>query len=217
VHLYGMGHLEDAAEMERRSVANDGSSPQPMMWLAMATTLTGDREEAVRLWQKADELGAARPLCAAIARLELGQNDHLGEWYATHGDDWYASADGARPPDDLLDTTALAAGVLDPARREPALAWLRKAEPHANKAFLITNYGLLGDADDAFRVANSFDVVDDTHLLYRPCNLWSPRTASIRKDPRFGALMKRWGYVGYWQRFGAPKTCSLAGDSVSCR
>jgi len=217
IHLYSMGRLKEALEMERRSVANDGSSPQPMMWLAMATTLTGDAEEARRLWQKADELGAARPLCAAIARLDLGQQDHLAEWYRSHGGDWFHAPPGARVPANLLDTTTLAAGVLDPARRAPALEWLRRVEPHADKAFLITHFGLLGDADGAFRVAESFSPVEDKRLLYRLCNIWSPRTASIRADPRFGGLVKRWGFVDYWQRFGAPESCTITNGAARCR
>lgn len=114
IHLYSMGRLRDALEMERRSVANDSASPQPMMWLAMLSTLVGDPEEARRLWQKTDELGAARPLCAAIARLDLGQTEFLPEWYHTHVQEWYPDAsERARLSGDLLDTTDLAAGVLD--------------------------------------------------------------------------------------------------------
>ncbi len=198
IHLYAMGRLKEALEMERRSVANDSTSPQPIMWLAMATTLVGDVDEARRLWHKADELGAARPLCAAITRLDFGQHDFLEEWYYTHADDWYPpTKDGAAMRSELLDTTDLAAGVVDATRRGPALKWLHRAEPHLNKAFVITHYGLLGDADGAFRVAETFDLVDDKRYLYQLCNIWSPRTAAIRTDPRFSALMKRWGFVDY--------------------
>ena len=90
-------------------------------------------------------------------------------------------------------------------------------EPHANKAFLITHYGLLGDADDAFRVAEPFNLVDDKSYLYQLCNIGSPRTAAIPTDPRFGALMKRWGFMDYWQRFGAPESCSIDGGALRCR
>jgi TolB-like protein/Tfp pilus assembly protein PilF len=218
VHLYAMGRLKEALEMERRSVANDSTSPQPIMWLAMATTMVGDPEEARRLWQKADELGSTRPLCAAIARLELGQNDFLQEWYQTYAHDWYpATKDGGAIHSELLDTSDLLAGVLDSTRRAPALKWMREAEPYVSKGFLITHYGLLGDADGAFRVAEPFNLVDDKRYLYQLCNIWSPRTAVIRADPRFAALMKRWGFVDYWQRFGAPEACSIEGAAVRCR
>lgn len=49
-------------------------------------------------------------------------------------------------------------------------------EPHADKAFLITHYGLLGDADGAFRVAEPFNLADDFWYLYQLCNIWSPRS-----------------------------------------
>ncbi|NJO13144.1 MAG: hypothetical protein HC872_06410 [Gammaproteobacteria bacterium] len=83
IHLYSVGRLRDALEMERRSVALDGRSPQPMMWLAMLTTHVGERDEALRLWQQAEELGATRPLAAGVSRLALGQTDYLEEWYRT--------------------------------------------------------------------------------------------------------------------------------------
>lgn len=210
IHLYSMGRLRDALEMERRSVANDGSSPQPMMWVAMLTTLIGDPQEARVLWQKTDELGAARPLCAAIARLDLGQNEFLPEWYHTQ-------IERTGLPVAMRDTRDLEAGVLDHARRDAALAWLRKVEPYTDKGFLITHYGLLGDADNALRIAEGFNLVDDFWYHYQICNIWSPRTAVIRTDPRFGALVQRWGLVDYWQRFGMPDYCSITSGEVRCR
>ena len=218
IHLYSVGRLRDALDMERRSVANDGASPQPMMWLAMLTTLIGDPDEARRLWQKTDELGAARPLCAAIARLDLGQKEFLSEWYHRQHDELYRPhVERAQIPSELLDATDLAAGVLDPAQRGAALAWLRRLEPYGDEGFLITHYGLLGDTNGAFRVAERFNLVDDVWYHYQLCNIWSPRTASMRADARFGALMKRWGFLDYWQRFGAPDYCSIANSGVRCR
>lgn len=218
IHLYSVGRLHDALEMERRSVAYDGESPQPMMWLAMLTTLIGDPAEARRLWQKTDELGAARPLCAAIARLDLQQSEFLPEWYHRQYDELFRrDVDRARVPRDLLDTAGLAAGVLDAERRDSALAWLHTLEPYGDEGFLITHYGLLGDVDGAFRIAEQFDLVEDAQYHYQLCNIWSPRTASIRTDPRFGALMQRWGFVDYWQRFGVSEYCSIEGGTTRCR
>jgi len=217
IHLFAMGRLKEARELERRSVANDGSSPQPIMWLAMATTLAGDEQEARRLWQKADELGAARPLCAAIVRLELGQNDFVREWYFTQSADWYTPPAPAAPDlKDAPDVTPLAQGVVDASRRDAALHWLRTQERDLDKAFVIAHYGVLGDADSAIRVAADFDLVDDRNYMYKLCNIWTPRTASIRRDPRFGALAQRWGFVDYWRRFGAADACSIEGNAVRC-
>lgn len=211
IHLYSVGKLRAALEMEQRGVALDASSPQPMMWLAMLTTRVGDVSEARRLWARTDELGAARPLSAAIVRLELGQTEFLGEWYPQH---WPESG----VPEPYRDAHVLVAGVLDPTKRAPALQWLHNVEPKANPAFLITHYALLGDADNALRIAQSYRLTDDDNYLYQLTTIWAPQTAVLRTDPRFGALLKRWGFVDYWIRYGPGDLCSVSpAGSVSCR
>ena len=209
IHLYSVGKLKSALEMERRSVALDSTSPQPMMWLAMLTTTIGDPDEARRLWQKAADLGTTRPLCAAVSRLSLGETSFLPEWYRTN-------AKEAGIPESQTDAAVLAAGVTDPARREAALQWMRSVEPKLNPAFAITHYALLDDADSAYRVAQDYQLVDDFFYLYQLCNIWSPRTASVRRDPRFTGLMQRWGFVDYWNRYGAPDSCKLDSGTVRC-
>jgi Flp pilus assembly protein TadD len=210
IHLYSVGRLRDALDVERRSVALDNTSPQPMMWLAMLTTTIGDKEEARRLWTQADELGAARPLCAAVSRLGLGQTEPITDWYRT-------SYREAPVPEQLRGMRPLLAGVLNPAHRSVALGWLRSVVMQVNPAFLITHYALLDDADSAFRLAASYNLSDDFYYHYQLCNIWSPRTASVRRDARFSELMQRWGFMDYWQRFGPPDQCSLTGGRADCR
>jgi TolB-like protein len=210
IHLYSVGRLQAALEMERRSVALDSSSPQPMMWLAMLTTLLGDEREARRLWAKTDEMGAARPLSAAINRLGLNQTEFLGEWYPQH---WPETG----VPPALRDARALVAGVLDPAQRGPALEWLRKVRSEAKPAFLVTHYALLGEADEAFRAARNLRLSDDDDYLYQLTTIWAPQTAILRRDPRFAELMARWGFTDYWRKFGAPDLCEVPAEGpVTC-
>jgi hypothetical protein len=210
IHLYSVGKLHAALEMERRGVALDGSSPQPMMWLAMLTTVLGEQSEARRLWAKTDELGAARPLSAAIARLGVGQTQFLAEWYPQN---W--SLTGV--PEAYRDAGVLVAGVLDPARRGPAVEWLRAVEHDADPAFLITHYALLGDTENALRLARDYRLTDDFYYLYQLTTIWAPQTAGMRRDPRFAQLMQRWGFVDYWRQFGPGDFCDVpANGAVVC-
>jgi TolB-like protein len=210
IQMFGVGRLKEALALEQRSVALDASSPQPMMWLAMLTTLRGDRDEALRLWQKSDEMGAAHPLMAAVVRLELGQSEYLAEWYRT------SFAQFGVPPQ-LRDYTALLAGVLDPAKRDSALAWLHAVERQVDPAFAITHYAMLGATEDAFRLTQRYELDDDTWYLYKLVNIWSPRTSAMRSDPRFGELMRRWGFADFWRKFGHSELCAMSETAIQCR
>jgi Tfp pilus assembly protein PilF len=209
LHLYSVGRLRDALGTQRRSVALDATSAQPMMWLAMLTTLRGDRAEALHLWQKADDMGAARPLSAAIVRLELGQEEELRHWYNNR-------AERSGIPERMDGEEILVQGALDASQREAAITWLRKVEGEVDPPFAITHYAMLGAVDDAFRVAEGYDLFDDRNYLLRPANLWAPRTAAFRRDPRFVALAKRWGLLDYWQRVAVSDLCTLNDSGLSC-
>ena len=46
--------------------------------------------------------------------------------------------------------------------------------------------------------------------------LWIPEAAEIRRDPRFGEIMKRVGLVDYWKQYGPPDDCRLDGEDLRC-
>jgi TolB-like protein/Flp pilus assembly protein TadD len=210
IHLYGVGRLDDALTMERRSVAFDGTSAQPMMWLAMLTTLRGQRDEALHLWDKAAELGATRPLSAAIVRLELNQPEELRAWFRNQ-------SERVGLPDDIEGEEVLIDGLLDPAKRPAALRWMKRAEKKLDPAFAITHYAMLGDADDAYRIAGGYDIRQDRYYLLSPTNLWAPRTAALRRDPRFARLAKKWGLADYWREFTPADLCKVSARAIECQ
>lgn len=210
IHLYSVGRLTDALEIERRAIALDPTSAQPMMWLAMLTTLRGEREDARRLWQRTEELGATRPLAAAIVRLELDEPQELRAWYRNR-------AERAGIPDNLDGEEKLVDGVLDESKRAAAIRWLRGVEAQLDPAFAITHYALLGDADDAYRIARSYDLTRDADYLLQPTNLWAPRTAALRRDPRFASLANRWGLAEYWRKVAPGDLCQVTAGSIACR
>jgi len=210
IHLYGVGRLKDALEIERRSIALDGTSPQPMMWLAMLTTLNGDRDEALRLWQKAAELGATRPLAAAIVRLDLDEPQEIRAWY-------HNSSERVGIPDGIPGEEILVTGLLDENKRAEAIGWLRNAEQQVDPAFAITHYAMLGSADDSYRLARTYDLAKDRYYLLYPTNLWAQRTAALRQDARFGQLATQWGLAKYWRRFKPADPCTVTERDIRCR
>jgi TolB-like protein len=208
IHLYGVGRHTDALEIERRSISLDATSAQPMMWLAMLTTLRGEREEALRLWQKTEEMGATRPLAAAIVRLELDQPGEIRAWFRNQ-----AERDGI--PAGLGEQT-LIEGLLDSTKRTAAVKWMRGVEKQLDPAFAITQYAMLDDAANAVRLASTFDLSKDHSYLLRPTNLWAPRTSALRRDPRFGALAKRWGLADYWRKYAPADGCNVTISTIIC-
>ncbi|HUQ09235.1 MAG TPA: protein kinase [Steroidobacteraceae bacterium] len=210
IHLYGVGRLGDALEIERRSVALDATSAQPMMWLAMLTTLRGEREDAMRLWQKSEELGATRPLSAAIVRLELDQPQEIRAWY-------HNRSERVGLPEQLDGEDTLIDGLLDPAKRAEAIRWMRRVEKQLDPAFAITHYAMLEDADDAYRIASRYDLSEDRYYLLKPTNLWAPRTAALRRDARFATLAEKWGLAGYWRKVAPADRCEVTVSDIHCR
>jgi TolB-like protein len=209
IHLYGVGRLRAALEIERRSIALDATSAQPMMWLAMLTTLRGDKAEALGLWQKADELGATRPLAAAIVRLELDEPGEIRAWFRNR-----AERDGI--PDGLMGEETLIDGLTDARQRPAALRWLRGVEKQLDPALAITWYAMLEDARAAIRIAARYDLANDQNYLLRPTNLWAPRTASLRRDPGFAAVATRWGLADYWRQYVPADGCRVTARDIDC-
>jgi hypothetical protein len=44
-----------------------------------------------------------------------------------------------------------------------------------------------------------------------------PETRSLRRDPRFPALVARMRFIDYWKQYGPPDDCELAGEALVCR
>lgn len=210
MHLYGVGRLTDALEIERRSVALDPTSAQPMMWLAMLTTLRGERDDALRLWQRTEELGSARPLAAAIVRLELDQPQELRSWY-------HNRSERRGLPEPVDDEEVLIAGLLDERQRPDAIRWMRRFEAQLDPAFSIAHYAMLGDVDDAWRIARNYDLTRDKRFLLSPTTLWAPRTAALRRDPRFASLATRWGLAEYWRKIAPSDLCRVTPREITCQ
>ncbi len=93
---------------------------------------------------------------------------------------------------------------------------MRRVEKQLDPAFAITHYALLADADDAVRVASTYDLSKDHSYLLRPTNLWAPRTATLRRDPRFAGLAKRWGLADYWRKYQPADGCKVTASDIAC-
>jgi hypothetical protein len=86
---------------------------------------------------------------------------------------------------------------------------------NATLPLIIELSAALGDLDTAFRLTGQFSpgypMTGDTSFLF------SPLTASMRGDPRFFPLMKRYGLAQFWRTTGRwPDFCQGA-QMGACR
>ncbi len=134
---------------------------------------------------------------------------------------------------DLDEMQALIEASLEETGADPALAELYMAAPADDAALaeletalesapeelggresLLPMLILSEQTDEALALMEeiSRETPDDLELSL----LWAPEAAEIRRDPRFGEIMKRIGLMDYWKQYGHPDDCRLDGDNLRC-
>jgi hypothetical protein len=84
-------------------------------------------------------------------------------------------------------------------------------------ALAIRSLAYLGFVDDAFAVAQTYQPVQPDGVD-GPGFLFGPKTAALRRDPRFMALANKFGLPQYWRATGKwPDFCADPGLPYSCQ
>jgi TolB-like protein len=195
------GRLREAVEFTRRSTAGD----QVYDWGIFHSIIDCEVEQPDRA---AKEIGAFRAL---MPNSLFGQDMQVlclafgGEWGAARA--VLAGLPQPRPETPMQGRAAqallAAATTRAPADIERArgLALTQADQGPVARVYAIAFLSALGNVDDAFVVADGFDpnVSPDNNpgIL-----LFSPLTASRRRDPRFMRLAARIGLVDYWRTSG---------------
>jgi TolB-like protein len=102
-----------------------------------------------------------------------------------------------------------------PDKRPGALALLDRAQ-RAGTISARLYYGasvLLESPDRAMRAFTALSERDANDLEF----LFSVDAAGVRRDPAFGAFVRRLGLDSYWDRFGWPAECRDQGSQILCR
>jgi hypothetical protein len=106
--------------------------------------------------------------------------------------------------------------VADPALRPKLIAEMRAVDPKiATQTDFVHPYLQLGQVDLVYSIllgaldehASGWNEKWDLTLA------WGPDGVEFRRDPRFGALAERMGFVDYWKQYGYPDGCR-AGDTT---
>jgi DNA-binding winged helix-turn-helix (wHTH) protein len=208
-----VGHLRLAKEWA--SQALDSSPVSPLSAVAMATVCNclGLDSEAQANAERAAELGwprASPPLLDIQLLSAFRRRDYteVGRCIRMSLDPRVLIEDAARVPE------AIAAGLSDPGLRLSAVRALDSlvSEPNVHRLgplnFKRTMlwFALLGSPDGAHRcMLRLLDRLATRHSVGGPWDsLWVPEMHFFRQDPRFQSVIRRLGFSGYWQDFGAP-------------
>jgi hypothetical protein len=78
----------------------------------------------------------------------------------------------------------------------------------------------LGALDTAYTAANRcLDRAASDHVygVFSFAALWwTPELRAFRADPRFQALVARYGLMPYYQQYGPPDDCELKNNKLTC-
>jgi tetratricopeptide (TPR) repeat protein len=207
--LSRVGRIELALEQARRAQELDPTSPVIALNLANMYLIKGEDQQAARYARVAQELGLAK----GIEDLEVTIAMRQKRW------------DDARrlivrqqelPPELRPLAASFVDAVANPALRPKLIAGMRAVDPKiATQTDFVHPYLQLGQVDLVYGIllgaldeqASGWNEKWDLTLA------WGPDGAEFRRDPRFGELAERMGFVDYWKQYGYPDGCR-AGDTT---
>ena len=180
--LANVGDLSQALQWEQRAARLNPLAPNPLMMQGRILALLGSFDSARVLLRKAAARFGPIPSGAWLAWTFLAERRF---------DEALAAVRQFRLGEE--EHGLLIAGARDPARRDVALDFLRKAEAadSAYIAYVRTPqwHALLGDTAGVVREMKRFSVVGFGELT----DLWMPPVGNLRNDPRFLAALRLFG------------------------
>lgn len=220
-HLAEVGRIQEAADVLRKATATnplalDYSADSARM-SALAGRAQEAADEAAQVAKTWPDNGYARLLRLDIAKI---QQDWAGALALLDGGRMNLSPTqitterdcvlALKTPTASLRAKARADALT--AAAQPGAAWER-----AGVQVAVECLARMGFVDDAFAVVQSRQPLTIQGNI-QPGFLFSPETASLRRDPRFMQIAQRIGLTGYWRRTGRwPDFCAEPGLPYDCR
>jgi TolB-like protein len=230
----------DAEAAYRAAIEADPTDSTTHHWYALFLMETGRLNKALQQAEKAyelDPLNAAVAGAVGFAHHVLGHNDQARTSYQTSKElGWGARADAALGvlnlrlgnemvgaellrssfiyygvPIDWVDAfvDAYKNGEARPAASTAILALVDSGDVLPVQAFAF--HALMGSE-------RTFEIADMLLSASGPGfgAIWQLEAASLRRDPRMADLVRKFGLLPVWQKYGWPDACQPAGDSFIC-
>ena len=113
---------------------------------------------------------------------------------------------------------AVYAALADAKRTEEAVRAMQALNPKLTrndwvaKVWLMTWYSQLGRTDLAFAMGEELIALFGAQAPVNAWSwLWAPQTRGLRVDPRFHSFVTKLGMIPYYEKYGPPDNCELAG------
>ena len=203
-----VGRLQQALEQARRAHELDPSSAIIASNLSAAYLNVGDYDQALRYTELAEDLGLSPKHAGVRAAIAMRR----GEWEEAKA--LVAQQEGL-PPELRPVAGRFVDALRDPKLRPAVIAEIQAFDPGVvPQAELVGSYIELGALDLAYsRLFAQLDEDPDAWERWDLNVAWGPQGAAFRRDPRFGELARRMGFVDYWKQYGYPDGCR-AGDTT---
>jgi adenylate cyclase len=204
-----VGRVEESLAQARRAQELDPTSPIIAANLAGMYLMHGDDEQALRYNRLAEDLGFSKKQSGIDAAVALRRRQ------------WDDAKRLITAQEELPTALRPAIGryvdaLADPSLRPQVVAELRRIDPKVVPQHkLIKPYVELGAVDVAYEVM--FDALAKDPTVWAKHwdtdFAWGPEGVAMRRDPRFGELAERMGFVDYWKQYGYPDGCRAGTDS----
>ena len=206
VGLVEAGRMNDALAYLDKAVQLDPASGVINGWLATAHVNLGHMDEALSYANAATDLGwHFGHVVKGRILVEIGEYDAARESFSRR--------EVSRNPELKLILAPAFEAYGDEAKLPQAIAAIERGQ--ASDSF-FRNYFFYLDLHLADRFYDSVPraIEEYDHYIFR--DIWPPRLASIRQDPRFVKLVTDAGRLDYWRANGWPDKCEPAGDTFVC-
>jgi TolB-like protein/Tfp pilus assembly protein PilF len=112
--------------------------------------------------------------------------------------------------EDIAEFDLYVAAQTDPSLRDQFFEQVQEQGP-INHLAMVYDLVKFGRLDEAFAILEPAKLLgNDTFFL------WEPSMRPLRQDPRFVGILRKNGFIDYWDKAGWSPLCSRDGEAVTC-